>query len=145
MTRPFKLDAFQAVGRLVHLEKHHHQHRPDRLVGEDDSGVTVAEIESSGQLYCSGAELPEQLVCGFAPMSLPPNLSDPGFRINRPGKHQDREQDLPKRGHRRQSDTTDAEATLAPPRPASSGGFELDLSRPGTLGLGKNKVQNAVL
>lgn len=43
--RPFKLDAFEAMRRLVHLKKYHDRHAADGFAVQDDIDVTVAKIE----------------------------------------------------------------------------------------------------
>ena len=58
VTRPLELDAFEAVACFIHLEKHHHRHATDHLVGQEDVDLTVAEVEGSAQPRRIRAELP---------------------------------------------------------------------------------------
>src|SRR6516162_3197175 len=84
------------MAEFVHLEKEDHRHPANYLAWQDDVDVTVTKVERSRQYFGLDAELPEQDVGRLAPMGLAPNLSDPGCRIRRAGKQQDRKQDLPK-------------------------------------------------
>ncbi len=78
MARPFELNTLEAMRRLVHLEEHHHRHPADHLARQDDIDVAVAKVESSRQPLRLGAELAEQFIRKFAPMSSLPNLANPG-------------------------------------------------------------------
>jgi hypothetical protein len=37
VARPLELDALEAVAGFIHLEKHHHRHATDHLVGQEMS------------------------------------------------------------------------------------------------------------
>jgi hypothetical protein len=62
VTRPLELDAFEAVAGFIHLEKHHHRHATDHLVGQEDVDVTVTEVEGSVQPRRIRAQWPEQCI-----------------------------------------------------------------------------------
>jgi hypothetical protein len=68
------------VAGFIHLEKHHHRHATDHLVGQEDVDVTVTEVEGSVQPRRIRAELPEQCIGGLAPMGLTADLFESDLR-----------------------------------------------------------------
>src|SRR3984893_9473691 len=76
--RPFELNPLEAMRRLVHLEKHHHRNPADDLARQDDIYIAVAKVERSSQPCRLSAELPDQFIREFAPMSSVPNLANSG-------------------------------------------------------------------
>src|ERR1700730_6758595 len=64
--------------RLVHLEKHPHRDPADDVARQDDIYIAVAKVERSSQPCRLSAELPDQFIREFAPMSSVPNLANSG-------------------------------------------------------------------
>jgi len=67
VARPLKLNAFEAVRFLVHLEENHHRHSAKSLPPHHDVGVAVAKVEGSGHPPRFVAEVLEQLARRFTP------------------------------------------------------------------------------
>ena len=82
-----QLNAFKAVRRLVHLEKHRDRHPAKLVTLEHDIDIAVAEIERSAQAHGLGAELANQRVRCFTPMSSVEQSLDP-IRSERRARHQ---------------------------------------------------------
>ena len=89
MTDWLELNAFQPVRRLVHLEKHRDRHPAKPVTLEHDIDIAVAEIERSAQPHGLRAELADQRVRCFAPVSSVEQSLDPVPSERRPRHQQD--------------------------------------------------------
>ena len=85
-----ELNAFKAVRRLVHLEKHRDRHPAEPVTLEHDIGIAVAEIERSAQAHGLRAELADQRVRGFTPVSSVEESLNPVPSEHRPRHQQGR-------------------------------------------------------
>jgi hypothetical protein len=81
MAWALELNALEAMGRFVHLEKHHHRDAADPLTMQDDIGITVPKVDGLGQTDGRGAELFPQFLGRLTPLGSLPKLSDPGSRL----------------------------------------------------------------
>ncbi len=70
MTDGLELNAFEAVRRLVHLEKDRHRHPAEPVALKHDIGIAVAKIERLRQPRRRRPELADQRFRSFAPVGL---------------------------------------------------------------------------